>query len=74
MQIDIVNIEGKKVGELALADAVFACTTTQGPALMTVAGRTVPSASKICVMPIFLPMMPVSMWFPQATCVPSRTP
>ena len=23
MQIDIVNIEGKKVGELALADAVF---------------------------------------------------
>src|SRR5687768_3214034 len=33
--------------------------TTHGPALITVTGVTVPSAAKICVMPIFLPMIPL---------------
>src|SRR4029450_2273909 len=37
----------------------FFCTTTHGPALITVTGVTVPSAAKICVMPIFLPMIPL---------------
>ena len=40
---------------------VFACTTTHGPALITVAGGTVPSGSKTWVMPIFLPMIPVTI-------------
>src|SRR6185503_8578613 len=39
--------------------ADFFCTTTHGPALITVTGVTVPSAAKICVMPIFLPMIPL---------------
>jgi hypothetical protein len=30
-----------------------------GPALITVTGVTVPSGAKICVMPIFLPMIPL---------------
>ena len=38
-----------------------------GPALMTVAGCTVPSASKICVMPTFLPMIPVTIADPALT-------
>src|SRR6185503_1598073 len=41
--------------------AVFACTTTHGPALMTVAGTTVPSASNTWVMPTLRPMMPVTI-------------
>ena len=36
---------------------------THGSALMTVAGWTVPSASKICVIPTFLPMMPVIIFY-----------
>jgi hypothetical protein len=40
----------------------LACTTTHGPALITVAGETVPSFAKIWVMPTFLPMMPVTIF------------
>src|SRR5215204_2269262 len=35
--------------------------TTQGPALMTVTGVTVPSLSKTCVIPTFLPIIPLTM-------------
>ena len=43
---------------------VFTCDTTQGPALSTVAGCTVPSAANSCVMPTFLPMSPVTITYP----------
>src|SRR5579872_1253908 len=33
---------------------------TQGPACSTVTGRTSPLSSNICVMPIFLPMIPLT--------------
>ena len=45
------------------AGAVLAWTTTHGPALMTVAGWTVPSGSNTCVMPTLRPIMPVTMVF-----------
>src|SRR6185295_1278212 len=52
--------------------ADFFCTTTHGPALITVTGVTEPSAAKICVMPIFLPMIPliiVNFRLPIADCL-----
>src|SRR5512139_2114202 len=41
--------------------AVLRCTTTQGPASMTVTGVTVPSSAKTWVMPTFLPIKPFVM-------------
>src|SRR5215207_6716811 len=35
--------------------------TTHGPALITVTGVTVPSSAKICVIPTFLPIIPLTM-------------
>src|SRR5277367_3529809 len=40
--------------------AVFNCVITQGPACRTVIGCTSPFSSKTCVMPIFLPKIPVT--------------
>ena len=36
-------------------------TTTHGPALSTVTGRAAPSVPNTCVMPIFCPMIPVTI-------------
>src|ERR1035438_6693691 len=41
-------------------EAVFNCVITQGPACSTVIGCTSPFSSKTCVMPIFLPRIPVT--------------
>src|SRR5580658_1619960 len=40
---------------------VLCCVITQGPACRTVAGRTSPFESKSCVMPTFLPRIPVTL-------------
>src|SRR5580692_93252 len=41
--------------------ASLCCVTTQGPACSTVTGRTSPFESNSCVMPTFLPRMPVTL-------------
>src|SRR5580693_104601 len=41
--------------------ADLCCVTTQGPACSTVTGRTSPFESNSCVMPTFLPRMPVTL-------------
>src|SRR5579864_7045905 len=41
--------------------AFLRCVITQGPALSTVAGRTSPLSSNNCVIPTFLPKIPVTL-------------
>ncbi len=43
------------------ARLVLCCVITHGPACNTVAGRTSPFESKSCVMPTFLPKIPVTL-------------
>src|SRR5438270_5731621 len=42
---------------------VLRWVTTQGPACSTVQGRTSPFSSYSCVIPIFLPKIPLTIWF-----------
>ena len=79
------GILGKKVGMTQVFDEkgevhpitvlqAGPCVTTQGPACSTVIGCTSPFSSNTCVIPIFLPKIPLTgIFFLSSSCVASST-